>query len=168
MRSDIALNSLQKIPKKELGLPFDNLVKPQSLDMHIVTNGSVANGDINSKFSYKINTDPLSTIKNLQLSNVNRVVIGNLNINSVPNKFNKLKELALKHADILVLTDAKSDDYLPNSQFSADGFSDRFSIDRNRSGGGVMGYVRDDIPSKLLTKHFFPERHRGSFCRNEF
>ena len=168
MRSDIALNSLQKIPKKELGLPFDNLVKPQSLDMHIVTNGSVANGGINSKFSYKINKDPLSTIKNLQLSNVNRVVIGNLNINSVPNKFNKLKELALKHADILVLTDAKSDDYLPNSQFSADGFSDRFSIDRNRSGGGVMGYVRDDIPSKLLAKHFFPERHRGSFCRNEF
>ena len=172
MRSDIALNSLQKIPKKELGLPFDNLVKPQSLDMHIVANGSVGNGGINSKFSNKINNDefldPLSTIKNLQLSNVNRVVIGNLNINSVPNKFNKLKELALKHADILVLTDAKSDDYLPNSQFSADGFSDRFSTDRNRSGGGVMGYVRDDIPSKLLTKHFFPERHRGSFCRNEF
>ena len=89
MGSNIALNSLQKIPKEELGLPFDNLVKPQSLDMHIVANGSVGNGGINSKFSNKINNDefldPLSTIKNLWLSNINRVVIDNLNINSLPN-----------------------------------------------------------------------------------
>ena len=37
MRSDIALNSLQRIPKNELGLGFDNLVKVDSLDMHSVT-----------------------------------------------------------------------------------------------------------------------------------
>ena len=57
MGSDIALNSLQKIPKKELGLGFDNLVKPGSLDMHSVTNGSVAYGGINAKFSNEINND---------------------------------------------------------------------------------------------------------------
>ena len=88
------------MPKKVLGLDFDNLVKPDSLDMHSVTNGSVANGGINAKFSNEINNDeflnPLSTIKNLRLSNANRVVIGNLNINSLPNKFNQLKELILK------------------------------------------------------------------------
>ena len=57
MGSDIAFSSLQKIPKKELGLGFDNLVKPDSLDMHSVTNGSVANGSINTKFSNEINND---------------------------------------------------------------------------------------------------------------
>ena len=81
MRSDIALNSLQRIPKNELGLGFDNLVKADSLDMHSVTNGSVSNGGINAKFSNEINNDEflnrLSAIKNLRLSNVNRVVIGN-------------------------------------------------------------------------------------------
>ena len=57
MGSDIVLNSLHKICKKELGLGFDNLVKPESLDMHSVINGSVANGGINAKFSNKINND---------------------------------------------------------------------------------------------------------------
>ena len=127
------------------------------------------NGGIIAKFSDEINNDgflnPLSTIKNLRLSNVNRVVIGNLNINSIPKKFNQLKELVLKYMDILVLTETKLDDSFPNSQFLVDGFSEPFRIDRNRSGGGVMIYIRDDIPSKLLTKHFF---HNESFCRTEF
>ena len=77
MRSDIALKSLKKILKKELGLGFDNLAKPQYLNMHSDINASVANGGINAKFSDEINNDkfldPLSTIKNLWLSNVNVV-----------------------------------------------------------------------------------------------
>ena len=63
--------------------------------MGSVINGSIVNGSINVKFSDKISNDefldPLSKIKNLRLSNVIRVVIGNLNINSLPNKFNQLK-----------------------------------------------------------------------------
>ena len=126
--------------------------------MHSVTNFSVENGGINAKFSNEINNDEflnlLSTIKNLRLSNVNGVVIGNLNINSLSNKFNQLKELVLKHVDILVLTETKLDDSFPNSQFSIDGFSEPFRIDRNRSGSRIMIYIRGIIPSKLLTKHF--------------
>ena len=121
MESDIALNSLQRITKKKLGLGFDKLVKPEYLDMHSVTNGSVANGGINTKFSNEINNneylDPLSTIKNLRLSNVNRVAIYNLKIEFLPNKFNQLKELVLNHADFSVLTETKLEDYFPNSQF---------------------------------------------------
>ena len=126
--------------------------------MHSVTNFSVENGGINAKFSNEINNDEflnlLSTIKNLRLSNVNGVVIGNLNINSLSNKFNQLKELVLKHVDILVLTETKLDDSFPNSQFSIDGFSEPFRIDRNRSGSRIMIYIRGIILSKLLTKHF--------------
>ena len=105
-------------------------------------NADVANGGINAKFCNEINNDeflnPLSTIKNIRLSNVNRVVIDNVNINSLPNKFSQLKELVLKSVDILVLTQTKLDDSFPNSQFRVDGFSQPFRIDRNRSGGGVM------------------------------
>ena len=110
----------------------------------------------------------LFTIKNLRLINLNRVIIGNLNINSLPNKFNQLKELVLKHVDILVLTETKLDDSFPNSQFLVDGFSEPFRIDRNRSGGGVMIYVWDVIPSKLLTKHFFPNDIKGLFAELNF
>ena len=60
------------------------------------------------------------------------------------------------------------DDLFPNSQFSVDGFFEPFRIDRNRSGGGVMIYVRDVIPSKLLTKHFFPNDIEGLFVELNF
>ena len=36
------------------------------------------------------------------------------------------------------------------------GFAEPFRLDRNRNGGGVMIYIRDDIPSRLLLKHVFP------------
>ena len=36
-------------------------------------------------------------------------------------------------------------------------FSGINQINRNRSGGGVIAHVRDDIPSKQLTKHKLPE-----------
>ena len=48
--------------------------------------------------------DPLSKIKNPRLRNVNEVIIGYVITNS-PNKFEELKELAMKHTDVLVITE---------------------------------------------------------------
>ena len=115
MVSDIALHFSQKIPKKDLNLILDNLLQSGYLDFNNVTNGNVANGGINAKFSNEVRNDeflnPLSTIKKLWLSNVNRVLIGNLNIISLPKKFSQLKEIVLKREDILVLTETKEDDF---------------------------------------------------------
>ena len=66
--------------------------------------------------------DPLSGIKNLRLRKVNKVIIGNININSLPNKFKQLKELVMKHIDILVITETKLDDSFPTSLV----FNERF------------------------------------------
>ena len=60
------------------------------------------------------------------------------------------------HIDILVITETKLDDTFPNAQFLVPGFSKPFLLDWNRKGGGVMIYVREDIPSKLLTKDVLP------------
>ena len=70
--------------------------------------------------------------------------------------------------DILVFTETKLYDSFPNSQFSVDGFSETFRIDRNRSGGWVMIYVQNDIPSKLLTKQFFPNDIESLFVELNF
>ena len=48
--------------------------------------------------------NPLFQIKKLRTRNPERVVIGNLNINSLPNKFEQLKDTVLKYVDVLVLT----------------------------------------------------------------
>ena len=43
------------------------------------------------------------------------------------------------------------------------GSSMSFRFDRNRSGGGVIVYFRDDIPSKQLNKQILPDDVEGVF-----
>ena len=48
---------------------------------------------------------------------MNRLLIGNLNINSISNKFDQLKLLVRGKVDILVITETKLDSTFPTSQF---------------------------------------------------
>ena len=43
-----------------------------------------------------------------------------------------------------------------------------YRLDRNRNGGGVMIFIRDDIPSRVLTKHVFPDDIEGLFIELNF
>ena len=45
-----------------------------------------------------------------------------------------------------MISESKIDDSFPDSQFFLDG--SRF--DRNRNGGGIMLFVRNGIPSKMI------------------
>ena len=101
------------------------------------------------------------------MKNVNQT-IGQININSILSKFNLLKELVLKHVDILVVCETKLDETFPSSQFHMAGFSLPYRLDRNRNGGGVMIFVREDIPGKLLTKHNFPSGVKSFFVELNF
>ena len=74
----------------------------------------------------------------------------------------------MKHIDILVITETKLDNSLPTSQFLVKGFAELFRLDRNRNGGGVMIYIRDDIPSRLLSEHVFPSDIEGLFIELNF
>ena len=56
----------------------------------------------------------------------------------------------------MILTETKIDASFPNSQFINDRYSSPFRYDRDRFGGGVLIYIRDDIPSKELSEHTFP------------
>ena len=60
----------------------------------------------------------------------------------------------MKHIVVLVVTETKLDDSFPTSQFLVKGFAEPFRLDRNRNGGGVMIYIRDDIPSRHLNMFF--------------
>ena len=70
-------------------------------------------------------------------------------------KFDHLKFLIVNNVDIVALRETKIDSSFPNAQFRIDGCSAPFRLDRNRSGGGVLICVREDIPWKQLTKHIF-------------
>ena len=53
---------------------------------------------------------------------------------------------------ILVLTEIKFDETFLISQFLTDDFSKPYRFDRNKHGEGVMVYIPDTIPSKILEK----------------
>ena len=92
----------------------------------------------------------------LKVKNVNRLITGNLNINSISNKFDQLKLFVQGKIDILIVTETKLDSTFPTSQFVIDGYSEPYRFDRNRNGGGVLIYIRKDMPSKLLADHKLP------------
>ena len=54
-----------------------------------------------------------------------------------------------------MVSETKLDDSFPEDQFLIEGFHSPFRFERNRNGGGIMLYVREDIPAKLLS-HGFP------------
>ena len=62
-----------------------------------------------------------------------------------------------------MLTDTKIHSSFPNAQFRIDGFSAAFRLDRNRFGGGVLIYVKEDIPCKQLAKHILSDGMEGIF-----
>ena len=74
----------------------------------------------------------------------------------------------MKHIDILVITETKLDDSFPTSQFLMEGFAEPFRLDQNRNRCGVMIYIRDDIPSRLLFKHVFPSDIEGLYIELNF
>ena len=84
-------------------------------------------------------------------------------MNSISGKFDQLKALITGKIDILVITESKLDASFPNAQFIMDGYSEPYRLDRNRNGGGVLIYIREDIPSKKLTRHAFPDDIEGLF-----
>ena len=117
-----------------------------------------------------INTAPnsLSKIKELRIGNANKVIIGNLNINSIRNKFEQLKETVLKYIDILVVTETKLDETFLESLFLMDGFSKPYRLDRNKNGGRIMIFIRDTISSKILEKHIFSNNFESIFVEFNF
>ena len=74
---------------------------------------------------------------------MNNVIKRNVNVNSISSKFDDLKVLTKLH------------NTSPVSQFHIDEFSIPCRLDRNKEGSGAIVYVREDIPSKLLSKHSF-------------
>ena len=144
--------------------------KKENSEFHIqnLKNFDAGNLGSNNDSINLAHLNPLCQIRKLRIKNSEKVTIGNLNINSLPNKFDHLKETVLKYVDILVLTETKLDDSFPKVQFLLDGLSEPFRYDRNRNGGGIMIYIRDNISSKLLEKHKFYDDMEGLFVELNF
>ena len=94
----------------------------------------------------------VTDIKHIRNNNRKECIIASLNINSLPNKFEEIKEwLGSNLFDILAIQETKIDSTFPNSQFNVEGYK-LFRHDRAKGGGGIVVFVRDNI-SAICKRH---------------
>ncbi len=102
-------------------------------------------------------TDPKYILQELKLKCNKNVVISHINVNSIRNKFDNLRNIIAGNVDILLVSETKLDDSFPAKQFLIEGYSLPFRLDRSGRAGGLLLFVREDIPSKALKTHFSRE-----------
>ena len=91
-----------------------------------------------------------------RLKYVKNLIIGHLNINSIRNKFLDFKELILGDTDICLILETKLDDSFPDQQFHVNGYK-MFRKDWNNFGGGLILFVKESVPYKVLNTFRFSE-----------
>ena len=75
--------------------------------------------------------------------------MGALNVNSLRNKIGAVQELITNNIDICLLSETKIDESFPNQQFNISNYK-TFRRDRNKHGGGLLFYINENIPCKLI------------------
>ena len=91
-------------------------------------------------------------LKHLRNEDPYRVIIGQININSIRNKFELLVKYVGNDLDILMVSETKIDDNFLESQFLIEGFSTPYRLDRTAKSGGILLYIRQGITSKDIKK----------------
>ena len=95
--------------------------------------------NITLKGASYLHNDYISGFKMIRAENFDNVIVRTLNMNSISSKFDEFKLMV------------------------SDGYSIPYKSDRNRNGEALMIYVRDDIPSKMLTKYSLLEDIEAAF-----
>ena len=92
-------------------------------------------------------------LKNIRQNNLNRPILGQLNINLIRNKFSFLASQIGNNVDVLLISEAKLDHKFLTAQFLLDGFKKSYRLDCCSKGGGLLLFVRGDILSRILTEY---------------
>ena len=149
---------IKEVPKYyQLNLLFiesvSNIIYWQSI-LHNPGNCLIV--EYNANLSFK---DKLSILRKC---NINKIIVAHLNINSLGNKFDSLIDQITGNIDILMVSETKLDESFPIGQFITEGFSVPYKLEWNTNGEGVTLFVREDIPSRLLSVENSPTE--ATFC----
>ena len=92
----------------------------------------------------------IHTLKEVRKTFSKKIIVAHININSIRNKFEMLCEFINGNVDILLISETKIDESFPTYQFSISVFSSPFRYDRSCNAGGLLFYLRKDIPAKII------------------
>ena len=117
------------------------------ISKHCKSTKNLTESDNESK-TLETESDIAIELSEYRAKNMNKIVLATLNINSIRNKFSSLAEIVSNNIDVLVIQETKLDATFPEGQFLIPGFKKPFRRDRDKHGGGILIYVRNDIPSR--------------------
>ena len=80
--------------------------------------------------------------------------MSHLNVNSLRNKFEFLVPLVRDNNGILIRSETKLHSSFPHAQFSIEGYSKPYRLDRCRKDGGLILFIREGLPAKRLSSKF--------------
>ena len=82
-------------------------------------------------------SNPLKVLSNIRQKNSNRLIIAQLNINSIRNKFSFLANM-INNIDLFLISETKTDSSFLTAQFHMNGRFTTYRRDRNENGGGFF------------------------------
>ena len=94
--------------------------------------------------------DAKTGLKEMEIRSPDKLILGHVNINSTRNKFDFLIYMLDKNVGIFLISETKLDDSFPLAQFKIEGFTTLYRYDRNNKKGGLLLYIREGIPLRLL------------------
>ena len=116
-----------------------------------VTKNSVDSKPLNnSKSSLNDQQNLGSNLHRIRIENPSKTIFGQITINSIRNKFDLLMNMIKNEIDILMTSENKIDNSFPISPFTMTGYSIPFRLDRTNHGSGILLFVTEDIPCKII------------------
>ena len=97
----------------------------------------------------------LEDLYNLRAFYSKSIILSYININSIRNKLDDLKLLLGKSLDIICISETKLDETFPTVQFAIKGFCKPYRLDVTSKSGGLLLYVKANLPSKLIRFYNF-------------
>ena len=151
------LNQIQKFWKPVQHLNEILLPNNQSDEFEHKASGKLESSPSDTKIDK--NTNGICELKQLRKQNPHRIIIGHLNINSVRNKFESLVRFSWQQSRYTYGIKDKNRWYFPWVAIFNWGFFKPFRLDRTTKGGGILLYIREDIPCRhikqiILNKSF--------------
>ena len=142
----------KKVLSEKVSKKYQNILHLQSLLHNLRKDHDDSYGFHNCceyKATSKRSLINIKGLKEICQKNIGKIVIGNLNINSIRHKLDSLIEITTGNIDILMILETKLDESFLKDQFLIKGFSEPYRLDRNSKGGGIILFIREDIRSKL-------------------
>ena len=100
--------------------------------------------------SESVNGISVRSIRVVRKKNLKRIILGHLNINSNQKQVWQVDQIN-GNVDIMFISETKLDQSFPNGQFKIPGYALPCRLDRNQFGGGIMVFVKEDMPSRVLS-----------------